>query len=51
MRRLMEWLRQRLCRHEWKVSRGVGFINEGGWFRPVDLRVCRKCGRVERFYE
>ena len=51
MRRLMEWLRQGLCRHEWKVSRSVGFINEGGCFRPVDLRVCRKCGRVERFYE
>lgn len=44
----MEWLRQGLCRHEWEVSRGVGFINEGGCFRPVDLRTCRKCGRVER---
>ena len=48
MRRLMEWLRQGLCRHEWEISRSVGFINEGGRFRPVDLRVCRRCGKTER---
>ena len=48
MRRLMEWLRQGLCRHEWEVSEAAGFLVEDGWLTAVNLRTCRKCGKVER---
>lgn len=47
MRLLPVMLRRILCRHEWEISRSVGFINEGGCFRPVGLRTCRKCGKTE----
>lgn len=48
MRRLMEWLRQGLCRHEWEIHRNAGYMNAGACTWVVDLRVCRRCGKVER---
>lgn len=48
MRRLMEWLRQGLCRHEWQTHWNVGCLVEGERVVMVSLRICRKCGKTER---
>ena len=48
MRRLMEWLRQGLCQHEWQELGTVGYESRDGWLVAVKLRECRRCGKTER---
>ena len=48
MRLLPLMIRRMLCRHEWEIYRNAGYMNAGACTWPVDLRVCRRCGKVER---